>query len=138
MTIEATTSRTKSTRPPRSPRALDLRCFQLASDYARLAVLPGTGALRDVGALLLLGHDHALAEAERYVGEGHTARTGDIVECDDIDDLRALDRWSRILDRASDEGHAPPVPVGFWGSFLRWRTPLGMIRSMSSSRLRIT
>lgn len=138
MTMSTTTT---DSRPP-SPDAGDARWLQLAIDYERLPVLSSSirdvgVSLRDVGALLMLGHDATLAEAERYVGEGHTMRTGEIVECDDVDDARALDRWTRILDRASAEGLAPPVPEGFWASFLRWRTPMGMIRSMSSSRIRV-
>ncbi len=77
---------------------------------------------------MLGGHDEALAEAERYVVLGHTMRTGHVVELDDIDDRDALDRWARELSRASPEGFAPPAPAGFWASFLRWRTPLGMAR----------
>ncbi len=92
-------------------------------------------ALRDVGELLLRGHDEALAEAERYITFGHTVRTGHVVECDDIDDAVCVARWVRELDRASSEGHAPPVPRGFWASFLRWRTPLGMAR-FSDRRVR--
>jgi hypothetical protein len=115
-----------------SGEAMRARWARLASDFARLpcvAVLENRLAVRDVGELLLRGmHDEALAEAERYVSYQHTTRTGHVVECDDIDDVEALARWVRELDRASAEGHAPPVPEGFWASFLSWRTPLGMAR----------
>lgn len=84
--------------------------------------------VRDVGALLFFGHDQALADAERYVAEGHTRRTGQLVDCDDIDDDATLARWAIELERASHNGWAPPAPQGFWASFLRWRTPLGMAR----------
>ncbi len=98
---------------------------------------PQSTSLPDVGALLLHGHDEALAEAEAYVVEGHTTRTGELIDCDDIDDTRALDRCARVLDAASLEGHAPPVPQGFWLAFLHWRTPLGMVRAFSSTRLKL-
>ncbi len=115
---------------------MQARWSRLAEDFARLPFVDGVGgerlsstALRDVGALLLSGqHDVALADAEHYVVEGHTIRTGHVVDFDDIDDASALVRWAGELDRASDEGWAPPVPAGFWASFLWWRTPLGMAR----------
>ena len=116
------------------------RWVRLADDFARLscvAVIDSRIVVRDVGELLLRGqHDEALAEAERYVSYQHTTRTGHVVECDDIDDVECLARWVRELDRASAEGHAPPVPEGFWASFLRWRTPLGMAR-LTDRRLRV-
>lgn len=118
--------------------AMRARWARLADDFARLpmitepadvgASIPREVGLRDVGDLLLRGHDEALAEAERYVVIGHTMRTGHVVEFDDIDDRVALARWVRELDHASSEGFAPPAPAGFWASFLRWRTPLGMAR----------
>jgi hypothetical protein len=129
-----------------SGEAVRARWARLANDFARLpcvAVPDSQLLVRDVGELLLRGlHDEALAEAERYVSYQHTIRTGHVVECDDIDDLESLARWVRELDRASAEGHAPPVPEGFWASFLSWRTPLGMARltdrrHRSSRRVRI-
>ncbi len=124
---------------------LKARWTRLAEDFARLPLLavpssrpfdpargpseqPGEVRVRDVGELLLMGHDTALADAERYVAEGHTIRTGQLVEFDDVDDEEALDHWAKELDRASESGWAPPAPAGFWASFLRWRTPLGMAR----------
>ena len=112
---------------------MQARWARLADDFARLPFVDDAGsartALRDVGALLASGeHDVALADAEHYVVEGHTIRTGHVVDFDDIDDESALIRWANELDRASEEGWAPPVPVGFWASFLWWRTPLGMAR----------
>jgi len=122
-----------------SGEAARTRWLRLADDFARLscvAVIDSRIVLRDVGELLVRGqHDEALAEAERYVSFGHTTRTGHVVECDDIDDDESLGRWVRELDRASDDGYAPPVPDGFWASFLRWRTPLGMAR-LTDRRLR--
>lgn len=141
-----------------SPRGADRELMQarwarLAEDFARLPFVEGSHAdrtdraaradrtaLRDVGALLISGqHDVALADAEHYVVEGHTIRTGHVVEFDDIDDETALVRWAGELDRASAEGYAPPVPDGFWASFLWWRTPLGMARltERPSSRPRV-
>ena len=121
------------------------RWTRLAADFAQLPIVAGAGggqlALRDVGALLVSGqHDVALADAERYVVEGHTMRTGHVVEFDDVDDEPALRRWASELDRASAEGFAPPAPAGFWASFLCWRTPLGMARltERPSSRSRNT
>lgn len=124
--------------------SLRARWTRLCEDYVRLPLLhpqsqrpfdprrstqpPPIDAIRDVGALLLLGHDDALSDAERYVAEGHTSRTGQLVEFDDIDDEEGLDRWAKELERASARGWAPPAPQGFWASFLRWRTPLGMAR----------
>lgn len=123
-----------------SGEAVRARWMRLADDFARLtcvAVIDSRIVVRDVGELLVRGHhDEALAEAERYVSFGHTTRTGHVVECDDIDDDESLARWVRELDRASDEGFAPPVPDGFWASFLRWRTPLGMAR-LTDRRLRV-
>lgn len=129
---------------------MQARWARLAEDFARLPVVDEASSergaraartpLRDVGALLLSGqHDVALADAEHYVVEGHTIRTGHVVEFDDIDDEDALVRWARELDRASAEGFAPPVPAGFWASFLCWRTPLGMARltERPSSRPRV-
>ncbi len=110
------------------------RWVRLAQDFARLPLLEGR--VRDVGALLLTGHDAALAEAERYVIEGHTIRTGDVIEWDDIDDHATLARWATALEGASEQGFAPPVPTGFWASFLTWRTPLGMAR-LTERRLRV-
>jgi hypothetical protein len=119
------------------------RWSRLCADFARLPRLDRQSnrafdprdpdvmleaCVRDVGELLLLGHDDALADAERYVAEGHTMRTGQVVEFDDIDDDDALRRWADELERASAHGWAPPAPRGFWASFLRWRTPLGMAR----------
>lgn len=135
-------------REPASGEPLAARWRRLAMDFAKLPpLLEGdyhlvvSGApLRDVGELLLRGHEKGLADAERYVVEGHTARTGEVVDVDDIDDVDALERWVRRLDRASAEGYAPPAPLGFWASYLHWRTPLGMARiaeSRSSSRLRV-
>ncbi len=122
------------------------RWVRLASDFARLPCVVVIDAntdsvasryvVRDVGELLLRGHDDALAEAERYIIIGHTIRTGHVVEYDDIDDVDSLARWARELDRASDEGFAPGVPEGFWASFLRWRTPLGMAR-LTDRRIRV-
>lgn len=109
------------------------RWQRLAKDFARLPLVDDQ--VRDVGALLLDGHDQALAEAERYVVEGHTIRTGDIIEWDDIDDRATLGRWAEALESASRAGLAPPAPVGFWASFLTWRTPLGMAR-LTERRLR--
>lgn len=126
-----------------SGEAVRARWARLATDFARLPclsyeiVFEDRLCIRDVGELLLRGaHDEALAEAERYVSYGHTIRTGHVVECDDIDDAEGLARWVRELDRASAEGFAPPVPEGFWASFLRWRTPLGMAR-LTDRRLRV-
>ncbi len=110
------------------------RWVRLGQDFARLPLLDGR--VRDVGALLLTGHDAALAEAERYVVEGHTIRTGDVIEWDDIDDHTTLARWAAALESASEQGFAPPVPGGFWASFLTWRTPLGMAR-LTERRLRV-
>lgn len=127
--------------PPKVPSdVLHARWARLSQDFSRLprlSIEPRSPArvLRDVGELLLLGHDDALADAERYVYEGHTSRTGHLVEYDDIEDEEALDRWAAELDRASSEGWAPPAPEGFWSSFLHWRTPLGMAR-LSERRLR--
>ncbi len=122
-----------------SGEAVRARWARLADDFARLpcvVYLDERLCIRDVGELLLHGaHDEALAEAERYVSYGHTTRTGHVVECDDIDDVEGLARWVRELDWASAEGYAPPVPEGFWASFLRWRTPLGMAR-LTDRRLR--
>jgi hypothetical protein len=113
--------------PPSERSALVLaRWSRLAVDFARLPLR--IERMRDVGELLLLGHDDALSDAERYVVEGHTSRTGHIVECDDVDDLRALDRAVQELERATAAGWGPPAPAGFWASFLRWRTPIGMWR----------
>jgi hypothetical protein len=124
-----------------SGEAVRARWLRLADDFARLpcvAVLEARLPIRDVGELLIRGqHDETLAEAERYVSSGHTIRTGHVVECDDIDDFECLARWVRELDRASAEGYAPPVPEGFWASFLRWRTPLGMAR-LTDRRLRVS
>lgn len=128
---------------------LKARWARLTTDFARLPAVdipssrpfdpkagpPSRHHARDVGALLLLGHDAALADAERYVAEGHTIRTGQVVEFDDVDDEDELDRWAEELDRASQSGWAPPAPSGFWASFLRWRTPLGMAR-LTERRLR--
>lgn len=114
------------------------RWARLAEDFSRLPIVAQVGprGLRDVGELLCrAGHDEALAEAERYVVLGHTIRTGHVVEFDDHDDDAALDRWTRELDRASADGFAPPVPDGFWASFLRWRTPMGMAR-LTDRRIR--
>jgi len=123
-----------------SGEAVRARWVRLADDFARLPCVVSHDSrllVRDVGELLIRGlHDEALAEAERYVSYGHTIRTGHVVECDDIDDVECLARWVRELDRASAEGYAPPVPDGFWASFLRWRTPLGMAR-LTDRRLRI-
>lgn len=120
---------------PSGPSADDraARWQRLAQDFARLPLVDGD--VRDVGALLLDGHDQTLAEAERYVVEGHTIRTGDVIEWDDIDDRATLVRWAEALETASQEGFAPPAPVGFWASFLTWRTPLGMAR-LTERRLR--
>ena len=120
---------------------LKARWTRLSADFSRLPVVhvpssrpfdpkspPETPRLRDVGELLFMGHDMALADAELYVAEGHTIRTGQLVEFDDVDDEEALDRWAKELDRASASGWAPPAPAGFWASFLRGRTPLGMAR----------
>jgi hypothetical protein len=131
-----------------SGAAVQVRWVRLAEDFARLpcvVVLESNAdgvhsafAIRDVGELLVRHeHDDALAEAERYVVIGHTIRTGHVVEYDDIDDLDSLARWVRELDRASVDGWAPPVPDGFWASFLRWRTPLGMARLTDSRRMRV-
>lgn len=124
------------------------RWVRLADDFARLSCVAVIDAntdnvhsrfvIRDVGELLVRGHDshdQALAEAERYIIIGHTIRTGHVVEYDDIDDVDSLARWARELDRASDDGVAPAVPEGFWASFLRWRTPLGMAR-LTDRRIR--
>lgn len=121
------------------------RWARLGEDFARLPCvvaldsntdsIPSRFLIRDVGELLLGGHDDALAEAERYIVLGHTIRTGHVVEYDDIDDLDSLTRWVRELDRASRDGYAPAVPEGFWASFLRWRTPLGMAR-LTDRRIR--
>jgi hypothetical protein len=115
------------------------RWARLTEDFLRLPLLTNmsgeTRALRDAGALLLLGHDDALSDAESYVVEGHTARTGHVVEYDDIDDEVSLERWAKELDRASSEGFAPPAPPDFWSSFLHWRTPLGMAR-LTERRIR--
>jgi len=126
-----------------SGEAMRSQWVRLADDFARLPcvvayqVSDSCLQLRDVGVLLVRGdHDEALADAERYVSYGHTIRTGHVVECDDIDDVECLARWVRELDRASADGHAPPVPEGFWASFLRWRTPLGMAR-LTDRRLRV-
>jgi hypothetical protein len=132
---------------------MQARWARLAEDFVRLPLVDDSSAdrtardartariaLRDVGALLVSGqHDVALADAEHYVVEGHTIRTGHVVEFDDIDDEAALVRWAGELDRASAEGYAPPVPDGFWASFLCWRTPLGMARltERPSSRPRV-
>lgn len=122
---------------------LQARWTCLRADFARLPLIDtqsnrpfdprktalcDRGSIRDVGELLVLGHDVALADAERYVAEGHTMRTGQLVEFDDVDDDDSLDRWAQELDRATARGWAPPAPNGFWASFLRWRTPLGMAR----------
>lgn len=122
-----------------SGEAVRTRWARLADDFARLpcvAVLQSF-VIRDVGELLLRRdqHDETLAEAERYIVIGHTIRTGHVVEYDDIDDVDSLAHWVRELDRASTEGWAPPVPEGFWASFLRWRTPLGMAR-LTDRRIR--
>lgn len=130
-----------------SGEAVHVRWVRLAEDFARLACVAllesdadgvrSTFAIRDVGELLVRDkHDEALAEAERYVVIGHTIRTGHVVEYDDIDDVDSLARWVRELDRASVDGWAPPVPEGFWASFLRWRTPLGMAR-LTDRRIRV-
>jgi len=115
------------------------RWARLTEDFLRLPALSNTSgetrSLRDVGELLLLGHDDALADADRYVVEGHTSRTGHVVEYDDIDDEISLERWAKELDRATSEGFAPPAPAGFWSSFLHWRTPLGMAR-LTERRIR--
>ncbi len=121
-----------------TPSALEdraARWTRLQSDYARLPLIDER--VRDVGALLMGGHDHALAEAERYIVEGHTIRTGDVIEWDDIDDHATLGRWVEALDAASKDGFAPPAPQGFWASFLTWRTPLGMAR-LSERRFRVS
>jgi hypothetical protein len=121
--------------------AMRARWARLAEDYgqlesvAHLEIAGTTQIVRDVGELLLHGHDDALADAERYVVLGHTIRTGHVVDCDDVDDREALDRWVRELEQASADGHAPPAPQGFWASFLRWRTPLGMAR-LTERRIR--
>ncbi len=118
--------------------AMRARWTRLSDDFARLPPLSHStvpGPLRDVGELLLQGHDDALADAERYVVEGHTARTGHLVDYDDIDDEDSLFKWAAELDRASEQGFAPPVPCGFWCSFLHWRTPLGMAR-LTERRIR--
>jgi len=121
--------------------AMRARWARLAQDFGRLASVGHvevggvSQVMRDVGELLLRGHDDALADAERYVVLGHTMRTGHVVECDDVDDHEALDRWVRELESASSEGFAPPAPAGFWASFLRWRTPLGMAR-LTERRIR--
>lgn len=130
-----------SSKAQASGEVVRARWARLAEDFSRLQVIahvdaasdsPGVAdqrhAIRDVGELLLRGHDEALADAERHVVLDHTVRTGHVVDFDDIDDDDALDRWARELDRASAEGWAPPAPAGFWASFLRWRTPLGMAR----------
>jgi hypothetical protein len=145
------TNETSILTPPPAPtgaadEAVRARWARLAADFVRLplidaaahatrcnsdaptAPVPVAFSVRDVGELLLEGHDSALADAERYVAEGHTIRTGQLVEFDDIDDHVALARWSAELERASARGWAPPAPAGFWASFLRWRTPLGMAR----------
>jgi hypothetical protein len=109
------------------------RWARLADDFSRLELVDGR--YFDVGELLLRGHDDALAEAERYVVIGHTLRTGHVVEFDDIDDEGSLGRWAQELDAASKCGWAPPVPEGFWASFLCWRTPLGMAR-LTDRRIR--
>lgn len=123
---------------------MQARWTRLAEDFARLPIVDvataARPALRDVGALLISGqHDVALADAEHYVVEGHTIRTGHVVESDDIDDEAGLARWAAELDRASADGYAPPAPADFWASFLRWRTPLGMARlaDRPSSRPRV-
>lgn len=121
--------------------AMRARWARLAEDFGRLSsvasleIAGATHLVRDVGELLLRGHDDALADAERYVVLGHTMRTGHVIEFDDVDDDEALDRWVRELDIASAEGFAPPAPSGFWASFLRWRTPLGMAR-LTERRIR--
>lgn len=121
--------------------AMRARWARLAEDFGRLASVASleiggaTHLVRDVGELLLRGHDDALSDAERYVVLGHTMRTGHVIEFDDVDDDDALDRWVRELDVASAEGFAPPAPPGFWASFLRWRTPLGMAR-LTERRIR--
>ena len=132
-----------------SGEAARLRWGRLAEDFARLACVSvlesglssdgsfkSTFIIRDVGELLLRGHDDGLAEAERYIVLGHTIRTGHVVEYDDIDDVESLTHWVGELDLASVEGWAPPVPEGFWASFLRWRTPLGMAR-LTDRRIRV-
>lgn len=111
---------------------LRARWARLADDFSRLSLVD---RFIDVGELLLRGHDDALAEAERYVVMGHTIRTGHVVEFDDIDDEESLVRWATELDASSKGGWAPPVPEGFWASFLRWRTPLGMAR-LTDRRIR--
>src|SRR6185436_1626228 len=84
------------TAPPPCER-MRARWSRLSVDFAKLPQLdpqshrvPHERAnekklVRDVGELLLLGHDDALADAERYVVEGHTRRTGQLVDYDDID-----------------------------------------------------
>ncbi|MGZ3448559.1 MAG: hypothetical protein ACXVEF_03120 [Polyangiales bacterium] len=105
----------------------------MADDFLRLGLVDDR--FIDVGELLLRGHDDALAEAEHYVVMGHTIRTGYVVEFDDIDDEESLVKWANELDASSKGGWAPPVPEGFWASFLRWRTPLGMAR-LTDRRIR--
>lgn len=123
-----------------SGEAARTRWMRLAEDFARLPCVSvlNSFSIRDVGELLLRRdfHDEALAEAERYVVIGHTVRTGHVVEYDDIDDIESLAHWVSELDRASVDGWAPPVPEGFWASFLRWRTPLGMAR-LTDRRIRV-
>lgn len=123
--------------------AMRARWARLAEDLGRLAPVASVSIggvehpLRDVGELLLRGHDDALADAERYVVLGHTMRTGHVVDFDDIDDQDSLERWVRELELASGEGFAPPAPHGFWASFLRWRTPMGMAR-LTERRIRVS
>jgi hypothetical protein len=133
---------------PGAGESIRARWQSLSRDYGKLAPIDdgvvcltcGGAPLRDVGDLLLLGHDRALADAELYVVSGHTARTGEFFDVDDIDDIEAIERWSRALDGASASGVAPPVPRGFWASYLHWRTPLGMARNAerrSTARIRL-
>lgn len=123
--------------------AMRARWARLAEDFARLAPVASVEIgeqlqqLRDVGELLLRGHDDALADAERYVVLGHTMRTGHVIDFDDVDDDDALVRWVHELELATTDGFAPPAPHGFWASFLRWRTPLGMAR-LTERRIRVS
>jgi hypothetical protein len=133
-TMQTNTNRVASRSTP--PPPLDARWSRLAHDFDRLP-RPRSTARPDVGALLMLGHDDALAQAESYVVEGHTTRTGELIDCDDVDDEATVARCARRLDRATAEGLAPPVPAGFWIAFLHWRTPVGMVRAFSSTRMRI-